>query len=354
MSRLGNKLKAGFFPTPNEQVEHLKRLISFEADSNILDPTAGTGTPLQILSADQPYNIKSYGVEIDKGRYKLAAENLSVCANAPIESMVISRSSFGLIFLNPPYDETMIGIGDTITHRKEEIELYRSHKLLMNKGILIYILSSKLFANKRIAQFLSRNFEECGLMRFTDPDYEAYEQCIFIGKKKTATSRKENKKMTEFLLNMANPNFVKSNVTLITSIIGRKTWTVPYSSSIKTFYSKLDSKNHFYDDMQSSKGFNAFKNQTQPRELKIGGNPILPLNQGQLALLLASGGINGLIGANDSLHLIQGQEIVSQKESVDYENDNKTNKTLTVEKIRTTREISLKVLTPEGELKKLI
>jgi hypothetical protein len=101
----------------------------------------------------------------------------------------------------------------------------------------------------------------------------------------------------EFLLEKVTPidRFVKAG----------KKWSVPSGiGELKTFYTKLANNSDYVDGIRNSKGFQAFMNRSKPRQLEIGGNPILPLNVGQLALLLAAGAVNGEIGEGENYHLV--------------------------------------------------
>ncbi|WP_234447729.1 hypothetical protein [Viridibacillus soli] len=62
--------------------------------------------------------------------------------------------------------------------------------------------------------------------------------------------------------------------------------------------------------------------------------------QGSMALLLASGAVNGTIGQGDTLHAVQGMEVVTKVVS-----EEETEHTL-ITKTRTKREVSVKVITP--------
>lgn len=359
MSNIGNKMLAGFFAFPERQGEYLTQLLKLEkGKSSWLDPTCGEGKILDQLSApfkaDEEIEIETYGVEIDKGRAALAEELLDTVFNCPIESMVIQNNAFGFIFLNPPYDHTVKGIDDDKSERKEFIELQRASRYLQPDGVLAFVIPSYRFADKQIARFLSTHFERSAIMRFTDEDYPDFKQCIFIGHKKSSVVKTTNEKMMTFLLNMEDESFVLDNVTSISDFIGASEWTIPNTKQpIRTFYSRIEDKKNYYEGILHSTGFEAFKNRTKPKELEIGGQPILPLNAGQMALLLASGAVNGMIGTGENLHLVQGMEIVGTKtETEDMVSPKGNVTTKTVES--TTRTVSVKVLTPNGVIKKLM
>jgi flagellar biosynthesis regulator FlbT len=269
--------------------------------------------------------------------------------------MVIQNDAVSLLYLNPPYDFTMKGMDDESADRKEWTELYRNTRYLKEKGLMIYVIPSYRFADKRIARFLATHFYNIAMMRFSEEDYDDFRQCIFIGNKKSGKHKEFNQKLFDFLTNMESDEFVLSKVTSIDKFVAAaKKWNVPSGiEELKTFYTKLANKSDYSEGIRNSKGFQAFMTRSKPRQLEIGGDPILPLNVGQLALLLASGAVNGEIGDGENYHLVQGLELVKKiptQEQKTHDNGNVT----TVTKIRTKREVSVKIINPNGKILKLV
>lgn len=356
MSHLGNKILAGFFATPSTQGNYIKQLLEIKGDGAFFDPTCGEGAILHQLAShlsNDENTITTYGVELDKGRAQKAEQVLDYTVNASIESMVISHNAFSFLFLNPPYDHTQKGMDDDSSERKEFLELTRNYRFLRERGVMVYIIPSYRFADKKISRYLATNFEEVGILRFSDDDYDDFKQCVFIGRKKSGVVKTVNKKLHTFLQEMRDEAFVKNHVTPINNLIGKKTWSIPSSSpTVKTFYSKLEEKENFYEGIRDSKGFAMFKARSKPKQLSVGGHPALPINQGQMALLLASGAINGEIGEGETYHLVQGLEIVDTE--VDIEENHHESGKSTVTKERTKRSVSVKIITPNGIVRKLV
>jgi len=148
---------------------------------------------------------------------------------------------------------------------------------------------------------------------------------------------------------MEDEDFVAEKVTPLNLLAGRKKWLIPAGKTIvPTFYSRIENKRDFVDSIRSNKGFQSFIERTRPKQLVVGGEPIINIAQGQMALLLASGAVNGLIGEGDTLHAVQGMEIVSHvitEESTEFTH---------ITKKRTKRDVSIKLILPEGKVKKLV
>ncbi|MDX1806912.1 MAG: DUF6094 domain-containing protein, partial [Paenisporosarcina sp.] len=290
-----------------------------------------------------------YGVELDKRRAELSSEILDRVVQAPIESMVISHDSYGFVLLNPPYDNTMLGVGDDQTERKEYTELVRNTKYLAPGGIIIYIIPSYRYADTKIARFLATHFEDVAITKFSDEDYDDFRQCIFIGRKKAEAHKKLNDKLFSFLQEMKSETFVSEKVTPLNLLVSRKVWEVPGTRlDVPTFYSRIENKREQVDLIRKNKGFHAFIERTKPKQLIVGGDPIINIAQGQMALLLASGAVNGVIGEGDTLHAVQGMEIVSHVVTTE-----KTEHSIITKK-RTKREVSVKVILPCGVVKKFV
>lgn len=362
MAHIGSKIRAGFFATPERQGIYLAELLKVEGSGLWFDPTCGEGKILRQLkesvqASDSDIHIDTYGVELDQGRAAIAEQELTKVVQAPIEAMVISNNTFSFLFLNPPYDNTMKLDGNTKVERKEFIELRRNTRYLKEGGIMAFIIPSYQFANEKIARYLATHYEECGIVSFSKEDYSDFRQCVFIGRKKSGKLKRfgeKEKPVYNFLLQMDSEQFVKQKVTPINRMIGHKTWTIPGGKTeINTFYSKLRNKSEFIDGIISSKGFEVFKNRAATPTLSIGGDPILPPNQGQLALLLASGVINGELGSGESYHLVQGQESVETEIDTEVEEfESGSSKTITTE--TTKRSISIKAILPDGTIKKFV
>jgi tRNA1(Val) A37 N6-methylase TrmN6 len=351
MSRVGNKIKAGFFATPPKQGEYLKQIVEVKGPGAWFDPTCGEGAILAQL-AEGNEDIATYGVELDKGRALKAKEALDHCIQAPIESCVIQNNVFSFLFLNPPYDHTQGG--DSKTERKELIELRRNFRYLADGGLMVFIIPSYRFSNESIARFLAVHFENVGILRFSDEDYEDFRQVLFIGNKKKSKYKELNEPLYQFLLQLEDDSFVKQKVTPINLLVGKHTFTIPKGEvGLHTFYTKLEGKENYYEGILESKGFQVFMNRLQPRDIELSGDPIMPITVGQSALLLGSGMINGVVGEGETQHAVQGLEIVStirSEEIIDNPNGSRT----TVIKERTKRDVSVKIITPKGIVKKLV
>lgn len=347
MSRIGNKYMTSFVATQEPQGEYMKQLLEFSGECACMDTCCGEGFILKQLT-EGAEGVVTYGVEIEKRRAETASTVLDKVIEAPIESMIISNDSCSLNFLNPPYDYSMKSSDDE-AERKEYTELIRTYRYLMPGGVLIYVIPAYRYSDKKIARFLATNFNEMSVARFTDENFDEYKQVVFIGKKKRGAHKEFSQQIYDIFMEFADEEFVRTKLPDLKQLAEKKKYTVPTGKPlVSTFYSRLENKSVFVDAIKENKGFKSFIERTKPKtiELKM---PVINLAQGQLALLLASGSINGELGNSPkTIHIVRGMENISKvisTEETEY---------TTITKARTKREISVKVITPGGVVKKLM
>lgn len=352
MSRIGNKINSGYVATQSTQLDYIKEIIEFTGPTNILDSCAGTGAALvQLAQARGEHHVTTYGVEIDQVRGEIAETMLDKCIIAPIESMMISNNAFGMVFVNPPYDVTLRGITGKV-ERKEAIELERATRYLVPGGLMIYIIPIYRMAEERIARHLATYFDHPAVARFTDENFDEYRQVVFFGYKKNTAYKALDEHFYEQLLNIVElkeelPTLADMAHDAVTK--GFK-WSIPDTSSIpiKTFATRLVNKSVISEAMKNSEGLTKFLSTAKPRSVDIQGKKApLPLASGQIAMLMSAGAINGMIGEGDDLHILRGAEIVSNVE------EKEETETGWVTKVRTKRDIAVKIISPSGDVIKL-
>jgi hypothetical protein len=73
MARNAAKLKMGHFPLPEAEARRIRSLLSFSGPCCVVDPCAGKGTALNLITAGAP--VVRLGVELDTGRAEEAAKS---------------------------------------------------------------------------------------------------------------------------------------------------------------------------------------------------------------------------------------------------------------------------------------
>ncbi|PEE63428.1 DUF6094 domain-containing protein [Bacillus thuringiensis] len=361
MSNLGNKLMSGFYSFDEKEGEYLSKLLVQEkGKAAYLDPTCGEGEILMQLKKEikgaSKNTIKLYGCEIDLERSNKAKTLLDSVLYSSIENCVIENNYFSLVFSNPPYDNTIKGIEDRKSERKEFIELRRSTRYVRPNGLLIFVIPGYRFSDRKISKYLSMNFRDAKVLKFSSENYQRFKQCVFIGRKRASASKTLDEHLYNSLQQMSNESYIENNVSTIKEYASNnKRWSIPTVSNNepRIFYSKIDDKQDYYEAFHKSTGFQQFLNGLKKQDPVFEENPILPISEGMLAMMITTGGVNGILGEGGSLHLLQGQENVEQvtdEEVFYHEKGNKTTKHTT----RTKRTVSIKALTPTGDVLKFI
>lgn len=334
--RVGNKIAAGFFATPLRQAAFIKRSLHVKGGP-WLDPTAGEGEALAYLA--EGHDVQTYGVEIDKSRAQKAEQVLTKVLHAPVETLMTSQS-FSMLFCNPPYDYGIKALGEEAAVRKELSILGQVFQYLIPNGLLIYIVPAHRLGDPELAKFLTARLESVKIYRFTDEDFHDYRQVVLFGYKKRSQQLYPNQNLYWQLRMFSKDDYIMTIPTLADM---QEQWEVPKGKPVRKFVSNMIEPESFFG-IDKSVAYRNFQKMISFDQLEVNGIAPMPLKQGQLALLLASGAMNGLVGSGDTLHVVQGVEQVTEKRVEDEE------ETRTWQE----RAISVKVLTPSGNIKKFV
>ena len=313
MARLASQAKAGFFPTPESVVSLLKTKISFEKDARALDPCCGYGNTLSRLASQDTI---TYGVELDHQRATKAKSQLfkAVWGDALTEARV-STQSFGLLYLNPPYD-TAINSDDNSDRRLEHQFLRSYIRTLQIGGILVLVIP--YYVLKACAKTLARNFK-VQVTGFPDEEFPMFKQCVVFGEKRYISEEKA-KATQEHLEELAGmtPAEFQSEV-----------W--PLETMAPIVIPKADKPVNFridrLDPLEAIPVINkAGILQDVLQELIPTKNnnirPLTSLENGHLALMLAGGYMNGAIEKDGRQLVIKG--VIKKIEKIVQVHENET------------------------------
>ncbi|NJD65720.1 MAG: class I SAM-dependent methyltransferase [Chloroflexi bacterium] len=180
MARLEGVAKAQFYPTPPSVVERVAALVRPAPSSNrrvvrLLDPCCGAGDALRQF-ADALGGCETYGIEIEQHRAAEARQVLDHLIAGSAFAVRLGHEAFSCLWLNPPYDE---GDGGK---RLEHSFLTTLSRALVPGGLLVYIVPQVRLGQS--ARYLASRFEGLRCYRFQDPEYDAFRQCVAIGKKR--------------------------------------------------------------------------------------------------------------------------------------------------------------------------
>jgi tRNA1(Val) A37 N6-methylase TrmN6 len=174
MARNAARLKMGYFPLPEVEAGRIRSLLRFSGPCSVVDPCAGKGTALNLITAEAP--VIRFGVELDTAR----AEEAATCGIRMIQGNTFDAQSkvesFSLLYLNPPYDSEIDLSGN---RRMERLFLEHSHRWLVQHGVLIFVIPFEQFAD--CAGPLAGNFTRIAAFRLTAPESIRFRQIVVFG-----------------------------------------------------------------------------------------------------------------------------------------------------------------------------
>ena len=302
MARLGSQAKAGFYPTPENVCSQLKQLFDIEEGARLLDPCCGEGKSLSALAAGS--DAITYGIELDHQRATEARSRIShlLWGDALVE-MRISAASFGLLYLNPPYDYAMSP--DSKADRLEVLFLKRYQETLQKDGWLVLVIPYTVL--KSCAAVLARRFEMLQVFVFPAEEFQVFKQCVVLGRKRPLVAKDQADKTERSLAWLADRDpeeFLKVTPELAACATS-KTIPAPKSPWLTFKCARVDPleiipmvrKSGLLDDL--------LQNDLVPGQCHS-IRPLAPLKNGHLALMLAGGYMNGEIEMEGKRLIIKG------------------------------------------------
>ena len=288
--RLAAQAKMGYYPAPEKVTEIIRRYLKRGRNGliRVLDPCAGEGTAIRVIG--NHLRSETYGVEIDVKRGQKAKTLLTKCLVTDYKNTKISRKSFSLLWLNPPYDWAAPNGEIGNSERFERIFLRDSIPYLCAGGVLVYLIPQRRL-DGHIARMLSYRFEQLSIFRFPENEYRAFKQIIILG-----VLKKRPEKDDESALFFKNCGQKKAIVPYLTED-PQRIYEVPISPS-KTrfvFMSKAIDPEELAKEIRDHGLFEQFREATMPLRMTEKIRPIMRLRYGHLAQIIACGFMNGVV-----------------------------------------------------------
>ena len=326
--RFAGHMKMGFFPTPPTVTARVRRLVRFPEDDAAfpaLDPCAGEGVAL--ASFVEGANTVTYGIELDRVRAERAKKRLNHVLMADFFRCRIAPKSVSLLWLNPPYADDEEG-------RTEALFLKSGLATLRPGGVLVYIIQQHRLTD-RIARVLNGHFEDVRIWRFPDPEFDEYEQVVVMGVRRAAAV---NEEVPEFLLD------ARWTPQPPLSARAKAVYDIPPSPPLREFRSNEIDREALAKELAASK-----LGQIEVGRQDVGRDrPPVPLHAGHVALLLAAGELDGVVGRGRGRHLVRGyvKKLTDATTDTDEDGNETTHETERFE-------VQIKTLTQDGEVRVL-
>jgi len=346
MARLASQGKLGYYPTPEDELNKIMEMIKIDESNNkidVLDPCFGDGRALLSFKRNYGYdNVVTYGIELDFNRFKSAMVgddnqipkyiDLGFNCDA-LQEIIVNRNSFDILFLNPPYDlESSDNTEQSIIGKKrlETRFLEKYTDSLIPDGLLIYIVPSNSIYKD--FNYLTKKYELISLYAFDE--FENFRQVVFIGRRKAIDKKDMSKEKAEEILNwlqeltyvdkydiqevkkLTSQLFGIDNIIYVPKAVEKP--------KVRIFTSLLDPEK-MVETIESEPldNLDGFFNGTKLKSFSI--NPVQEPREGHLALLTASGLMDGKI--ENGIYIKGNVEIEST--SIDEEQEDGKIKTIT-------------------------
>ena len=307
--RLAAQKKMGYYPTPPEIAHIVPSFLKPDEKGKVyrlLDPCCGKGTALNIISQklSEKYRFKkfkTYGVELDLQRYTEAQATLNhtIHADALTETR-ISNEYFSLLFLNPPYDweqeseETYYS--NSTRYELSFLEKYTEK--LRPDGILVFIVPFSFLSRYSCCSFLTSNYSHIKIFKFPAELYKPFKQIVIFARKQTLPYDHQLFKTISELK--------EEEIEEITEVT-RPFYELPPSNILKEprFTSVRFDPEQVAKEVETH-GINIEEEINPATGLTDSIRPLMPLRKGHMALLLASGFMDGILEKDGKILVIKG------------------------------------------------
>jgi hypothetical protein len=327
--RLIAQIKQGYYPAPPEAIAGILRHLKIpdpQPDSkftrehvNILDPCAGEAKALvQIAEGLGVSWGHVFAIELNASRSARITEaypDIRLLGPCSFEGTRVTRHSFSLVYLNPPFDDQLDGRG-----REETGFLTQSIDLLVPGGILVLVCPvTQVFGRRRMCGLLDTWFDRLELYLFPDR-CRRYSECVVFGRRRktalpdelifdvgmltTRGVRQCSAVPLDQLARLGEPQFNQWQ-NAEPDPASRKAeldvWELPPSTAPKRFQKTALTDEELERELARSPLHNALRQ----RNLSPLKRPPLSLNKGHTSLLLMTGMLDGYVPSNPP-HVVRG------------------------------------------------
>jgi hypothetical protein len=327
--RLAGQVRHGFFPAPAEAIAGILKHLKMPdppldqkwkaEDVNILDPCAGEGKALVQLAEGLgvlPGHV--FAIELNASRAARIAEcyaDVRLLGPCSFEATRITRHSFSMVYLNPPFDDEFGGGG------REEVKFVRQAvDLLVPGGILVLVCPvNQVYGADPMCELLDTWFEQIELYLFPD-QRRSYRECVVFGRRrKTAltdeliardgilTCRGVARSLAVPIARLARlgePQYLRWHYSQPDSASRKPDldiWELPFSTAPKRFQKTALTEEELENELARSPLYDILRQRT----LSPPKRPPLSLNKGHTSLLLLTGMLDGFVPSTPP-HVVRG------------------------------------------------
>jgi len=322
----------GYYPTDEVTLERALQALAPTPSGRmrIFDPCAGEGAALieaaHVLGRDQ---VDAYAVEYDRVRAEHARKVLDRVLHSDLMDTMISRQTFGLLWLNPPYGDLVSEHAGASQYqgkgrrRLEKLFYQRSLPLLQYGGVMVLIVPHYVLDDE-FCGWLCNHFTALQIYSAADPTFK---QVVIFGirvRRQDLAKSSETAQMREVLRAIGAGQETAPD--LPANWQGEHYAVLPAVTELEHFYKISLEPEQFGTEIQRLRGlwpdFTLHFGQTGVRPRP----PVRQLSRWHLALALAAGAISGVVTSRSGRVLALKDDTykdkVSKSEFAEDENGN--------------------------------
>jgi len=303
-----NFIKNGYFPTDEPTLERaLSALLPAPGRLSILDPCAGEGVAIaEAAHALGREHVVAYAVEYDAERARHARQLVDHCLKSDLMDTLISRLSFGLLWLNPPYGDLAKDVNGNIGYqghgraRLEKLFYQRSLPLLQYGGVLVFIVPAYVL-DAELVGWLTRHFADLRVYRAVQTQFK---QVVIFGRRvRQREPLSESATATRGLLLQIGQGDVEAEELPVQWPF--LPYTVPASSTEpEHFYRITMEHEQFAEEVSRLQGLWPSLDSLLGASQQSMRPPARALSHWHLALALAAGAISGVVTSKSGRTLV--------------------------------------------------
>ena len=290
-----NKVRMGNFETIDQDILSIRSLLQFPTTPfSAADFCAGSGRALELLMNGS--SGVGFGIEPNEEKYLELRSRIPNALFGGYEQCRISRDTFRLMYLNPPYDGDSETV-DAKVERKEKRFLRHLMAYVAVDGIFVYNIPRGRMT-KDIVTMLVANLDDIRVYQSHD---DTFHQVYAIGRK-----RKEKFNNGDEVLRIMELMEEGSSLERLPNLDEPLYKVLPGSITPKYFRSSHMDVDQVKDVSLQSALTHRGMEWTTPKKPAAHLQPLLPDKEMHRVLRMASGRLNGKVGRGSALHVLKG------------------------------------------------
>jgi hypothetical protein len=311
--RNAGRLVMGFYPLPEREAKCLQCSLRFPATAfSALDPCVGDGAAFHALL--EGASCHRYGIELDTVRASQARSRSIDVIHGDALEVSCAPESLSLLYLNPPYD---FEVGAFANRRFEELFPRYTCRWLKRGGVLVFVIPQRQLST--CSSFLAEYFASIRVYRLTSPECVQYHQVAVLAARRTTKQSQNDRQYQALIAHLTALGNGQAEIPDLTDTPDA-TYTVPASGPAVLTNRGLP-MDMLEDLLPKSSAYHQASRVLLRQPTALSGRPITQLHGGHVALLAASGALNGVFGQGADRHMANWSPSKMFHHSVQLEED---------------------------------